>query len=44
MNIDVNDDLELFNHIERFISDSNKCLQVNDLVRAAAFAEKAYSL
>jgi len=44
MDIDKNTDLEIVNHIERFINDSNKCFQVNDLVKAAAFAEKAYSL
>jgi hypothetical protein len=44
MNIEINPDNEIVNHIERFITDSNKCFQLNDLSKAAALAEKAYSL
>ena len=38
------DEIELIEHIEKFITDSNKYFQVNDLPKAAAYAEKAYSL
>ena len=44
MSATANDDVETVGHIERFINDSNKCFRVNDLTKAAAYAEKAYSL
>ena len=35
---------DIVSHIEHFINDSNKFFKGNDLSKAAAYAEKAYSL
>ena len=43
MNVNA-DESEIVDHIEKFITDSNKCFLVNDMDKAAAYAEKAYSL